>query len=68
MDKPGYVSLDKSGLNKKGGARTAMPGFEGLQAYANTDQDSYEQDDLPPANLQDNPDIKHSVNVPYRYY
>ncbi len=74
MKKPGYVSTDKSGVNKEAGAKDAMPGFEGFSAYETSGEVAgYEQDAPPPANLQDNPDVRasrpgSSVSVPDRYY
>ena len=72
MKKPGYVSLDKSGTNKESGAKDAMPGFENFSAYGAPDEIAgYEQDLPPPANLQDNPDVKKSspsISTPDRYY
>jgi hypothetical protein len=69
MDKPGYVSLDKSGVNKRGASRDSMPDLDGFCAYANPNEESYQQDSPPPGNLQNNPDVNHSINVlPERYY
>jgi hypothetical protein len=73
MNKPGYISTDKTGVNKESGAKDAMPGFEGFSAYQGSGEDAYTQDAPPPANLQDNPDVRlarpgYSVSVPDRYY
>lgn len=73
MDKPGFVSLDRTGVNKEAGEKDAMTGFEGFSAYKSQSQPGYLQDEPPPANKQENPDVKksqpgESVSVPDRYY
>lgn len=74
MIKPGYVSTDKTGINKDAGAKEAMPGFEDFQTYETENKTAaYEPDLPPPKNLQDNPDIKASrpganASTPDRYY
>jgi hypothetical protein len=73
MNKPGYISTDKTGVNKEAGAKDSMPGFEGFSAYSGSGGDAYVQDAPPPENKQDNPDVRlsrpgFSVSVPERYY
>lgn len=70
MKKPGYVSLDKSGVNKEAGSKSAMPGFEGFSAYESNNE-GYNQDEIPPDQQQNNPDVRKaqpSISVPDRYY
>lgn len=72
MKKPGYVSLDKSGSNKEAGAKEAMPGFEGFAAYESNNE-GYNQDETPPDQQQNNPDVKKAqpgtnISTPDKYY
>ncbi|MFA6270832.1 MAG: hypothetical protein WC657_06535 [Candidatus Paceibacterota bacterium] len=75
MKKPGFISTDKTGINKEAGAKEAMPGFEGFEAYENqvSPGGEYSQDDPAPEQKQDNPDVRaarpgDSISVPDRYY
>jgi len=70
MDKPAYVSTDKTGVGKEAGAKEAMPGFEDFSSYKSTNKtEGYQQDEPPPETKQDNQDVKKaSISVPNRYY
>jgi len=70
MDKPGYVSLDKTGVNLEAGQKDAMTGFENFSAYKSNNA-GYNQDAPPPDQQQNNPDVKKSqpsISTPDRYY
>jgi hypothetical protein len=77
MNKPGFVSLDRSGVNKESGERDAMPGFENFSAYSDenyaAETGDYEQDKPAPRDLQENPDVRKAQPLttsqsPDRYY
>lgn len=76
MIKPGYVSLDKTGVNKESMAKDSMPGFEDFDSYINqaeTTGGEYRQDEPAPEQQQNDPNVRaarpgDSISVPDRYY
>ncbi len=73
MQKPGYVSLDRSGVNKEAMAKDQMPDFAGFDAFINPtskEQEEYRQDEPAPEKKQESPDVRKAqpISTPDRYY